>query len=114
MERAHTNRPQGPPNWCAFKDIIDNREAWVAEIDDTTQTHCYWLIDHLAAVIAGRDTLGLRQRDEWNHPTTVKRNYERTHDQGARADRRGVARRRPSPLAEARAPSCGRPRRSTG
>jgi hypothetical protein len=69
------NNPKHPRYRAEFKRITQ-REAWVAGINDTTRSHCYWLIDHLPAVRAWRDTLGPRERTEWNHPSTVKRNYE--------------------------------------
>jgi hypothetical protein len=99
MGQAHTNRPQGPPYRAAFKAIIA-RETWVAGIDDTTRTHCYWLVDNLPAVTAWRDTLAFRQRDEWNHPATVKRNYERLNRV---RDPKGAATETLSPMAEAKA-----------
>jgi hypothetical protein len=77
MEEAHTNRPQGPPYRAAFK-RLELREPWMQSYDSATRAHCYWLIEHLPAVTAWRDTLGTNQRDQWNHPSTVKRNYERT------------------------------------
>jgi len=46
MDKAHTNRPQGPPYRAAFKAIIDQRETWAAGIHDTIRPHCYWLIDN--------------------------------------------------------------------
>lgn len=77
MDAAHTNVPQGPPYRAAFKKLIDQREAWAAGISESVRTHCYWLIDNLAAVTAWRETLTFEQRDNWNHPTTIKRQYER-------------------------------------
>jgi hypothetical protein len=77
MEEAHTNRPQGPPYRRAFKAIIEQQEPWAVAINDTVRAHCYWLVDNLPAVQSWRETLAFEQRDKWNHPTTVKRNYER-------------------------------------
>jgi hypothetical protein len=78
MEQAgNTNRPQGPPYRKAFKAIITQREPWAAAIKETVRTHCYWLVDNLVAVQRWRETLAFDQRDQWNHPTVVKRNYER-------------------------------------
>jgi hypothetical protein len=75
MANAHTNRPQGPPYRAELKKL-DAREPWAATINTSTKAHCYWLIENLPAVTAWRDTIG-DKRDEWNHPTTIKRNFER-------------------------------------
>jgi hypothetical protein len=78
MEQAgNTNRPQGPPYRKAFKSIIEQRETWAITINETVRTHCYWLVDNLPAVQRWRETLTFEQRDKWNHPTVVKRNYDR-------------------------------------
>lgn len=76
MDAAHTNHPQGPPYRAALK-AIRIREPWTDKVDSATTTACYWLIDNLPAVQAWRDTLTFKQRDEWNHPATVRRAYER-------------------------------------
>jgi hypothetical protein len=43
----------------------------------TTRNHLLWVADHLVEIEAWRETLPANQRDQWNHPTTVKRAYER-------------------------------------
>jgi hypothetical protein len=81
MEVAHTNRPQGPPYRAAFKAIEQRESAWASKYSNNSNSgvraHCYWLIDNLPAVQSWRETLAQNQRDEWNHPSAVKRNYER-------------------------------------
>jgi hypothetical protein len=77
MEQACTNRPQGPPYRAAFKAIVEQKETWAVAIDDTVRAHCYWLVDNLPAVQRWREGLSFKQRDEWNHPSTVKRRYDR-------------------------------------
>ena len=74
MANAHTNRPQGPPYRAELKRLL-TKEPWAAGINTTTTAHCYWLIDNLPAVTAWREGIG-DKRDVWNHPSTVKRNYE--------------------------------------
>jgi hypothetical protein len=76
MDIAHTNRPQGPSYRAAFK-RAEEREVWATGINDSARAHCYWLIDNLPAVQRWRETLANNQRNEWNHPSTVKRNFER-------------------------------------
>jgi septal ring factor EnvC (AmiA/AmiB activator) len=77
MELAHTNRPQGPPYRAAHKRIVETREQWVTTINSATQTHCYWLVDNLPAIMTWREALTFEQRDLWNHPSTIKRQFER-------------------------------------
>jgi hypothetical protein len=77
MEQANTNHPQGPPYRRALNSIIEKREPWVAKINDSVRAHCYWLVERLPAVQQWREGLTFEQRDMWNHPTTIKRNYER-------------------------------------
>jgi len=77
MEAAHTNRPQGPPYRRAFAAIIEQQETWATGISDSARAHCYWLVDTLPAVQRWRETLTFEQRDQWNHPTTIKRQFER-------------------------------------
>lgn len=75
MDRAHTNRPQGPPYRAALTELI-RKHAWMGGIDDTTRTHCYWLIDNLPPVQRWRETLVFDRRDRWNHPSIIKREYQ--------------------------------------
>lgn len=78
MSLAHTNTPQGPPYRAAFKKLID-KHPWIAGINESTRTHCYWLVDNLPAVMTWRETLTFDQKDTWNHPSTLKRQFERAN-----------------------------------
>jgi hypothetical protein len=101
MDQARTNRPQGPPYRRAFKAIIEEKETWAIAIDDSVRAHCYWLVDNLPAVQRWRETLTFKQRDEWNHPSTVKRQYERMtsvkkqQEQAEAQQRKATARTQP-------------------
>jgi hypothetical protein len=79
MSLAHSNTPQGPPYRAAYRRIIEGREPWIAGINEATRSHCCWLVDNLPAVMTWRETLTFEQRDTWNHPTTIRRQYERSH-----------------------------------
>ena len=60
--------------------VIGWRRAHGAkEIDKATRNHCLWVADNLAAISAWRETLAASQRNEWSHPTTIRRRYEAAH-----------------------------------
>jgi hypothetical protein len=85
MDAANTpNNPKHPRYRAEIKKLED-REPWVKTIDSATRSHCYWLADHLPGVTAWRDLLAANQREQWNHPTTIKRNYERDQAKQAKA-----------------------------
>jgi hypothetical protein len=93
MREVFTNEPKGRPYNEAFGRWMDRQpNQWPRKLDKATTAHCFWLIDHLPQVEAWRDRLAANQREVWNHPTTVRRNYERAErGQGARESRRGRA-----------------------
>ena len=78
MREAHTNEPRGRPYYSAMKRWMDGQE-WPRQIDKATTSHCFWLVENLAAVEAWRETLAGNQRDKLNHPTSVKKAYENAH-----------------------------------
>ena len=81
MRAAHTNEPVGRGYNEAFGRWMDEpaRRTWTRGIDKATRNHLLWVADHLGAIEAWRETLPANQRDAWNHPTTVKKSYERAH-----------------------------------
>jgi hypothetical protein len=96
MREAHTNQPLGRGYNEAFSRWMATR-PWARSIDKATRNHLFWVADHLTLIEAWRETLPANQRDAWNHPTTVKRAYERTMRVAAgKAD----ARKHLSPQAE--------------
>jgi hypothetical protein len=90
MREAHTNEPVGRGYNTAFARWMD-RTPWARKIDKATRNHCLWIADHLVEIEAWRETLAANQRDAWNHPTTVRRAYER-------AQRAAVARDQGEPV----------------
>ncbi len=86
MREARTNDPYGPPYNKAFGRWMDDpvRRQWANDkvkgaVDKATRNHLLWCADHMSEIEAWRDTLAQNQRLLWNHPTTVKRQYERAH-----------------------------------
>jgi hypothetical protein len=76
MSEAYTNEPAGRRYNEAFGRWMD-RNPWSRKIDKATRNHLLWVADHLPQIEAWRETLPANQRDQWNHPTSVKRAYER-------------------------------------
>lgn len=76
MARAGTNQPVGKRYNVAFSDWLDERK-WAREIDKASRNHAMWCAEKEAAIDKWRETVGLTQRLMMNHPSTVKRNFER-------------------------------------
>jgi hypothetical protein len=81
MRKAATNQPVGKTYNRAFSDWLDARK-WTREIDRSTRNHAMWCHENVAAIEQWRETLG-SARLMINHPTTVKRNYEKTQSEKA-------------------------------
>jgi hypothetical protein len=76
MREAGTNEPIGWRYNEAFGRWMD-RNPWARKIDKATRNHLLWVADHLPQIEAWRETLPASNRDQWNHPSTIKRQYER-------------------------------------
>jgi hypothetical protein len=76
MRAAYTNQPMGRGYNTAFAEWMQSR-PWARAIDKATRNHLFWVHDHLPEIEQWRETLPASQRDAWNHPTTVKRAFER-------------------------------------
>jgi hypothetical protein len=99
MLKARTNEPVGRGYNEAFASWMD-AHPWTRKLDKATRNHLFWVADHLLAIEAWRETLPTNQRDAWNHPTTVKRAYERAHRM---AEARDVGEPVLSPMAQMKA-----------
>lgn len=80
MREAHTNQPSGRGYNEAFSRWMNTR-PWARSLDKATRAHLLWVADHLVEIEGWRETLAQNQRDQWNHPTTVRRAYERAKKQ---------------------------------
>ena len=79
LRTSHSNKPEGKDN-TAIGQLFDQYK-WPRKIDRATITHCYWVADHLDEIERWRGTLADNQRELWNHPSIVKRSYERSRVQ---------------------------------
>ena len=79
MRAAHINEPAGRGYNEAFGRWMDepSRRTWTRGVDKATRNHLLWCADHLSQIEAWRETLAPNQRDAWNHPTTIKKAFER-------------------------------------
>lgn len=81
MLRAGTNEPVGARYNKSFSEWLDARQ-WLREIDKATRSHAMWCVDHLAELIPLRENMGQTKRDSANHPTTMRRWWERSQREG--------------------------------
>jgi len=75
MRDANTNTPHGR-GYTAIMGQMMRDHPW-ANRDKSTKSHAMWLADNAVAVVDWRETLGQNQREKLNHPSVVKRNFER-------------------------------------
>jgi hypothetical protein len=76
MMRAGTNEPIGARYIKAFSEWMGQYE-WIGDIDKATRTHAMWCVDHVDELVRLRENMGLTQRLTANHPTTMRRRWEK-------------------------------------
>lgn len=76
MLRAGTNEPIGARYIKAFSEWMGSY-TWIGDIDKATRTHAMWCVDHLDELLRLRENMGLTQRLTANHPTTMRRRWEK-------------------------------------
>lgn len=81
MLRGGTNEPIGARYNKAFGEWLDQRQ-WLRDIDKATRSHAMWCVDHEAELERLRDNMGQTKRDSANHPTTMRRAWERLQKEG--------------------------------
>lgn len=81
MLRGGTNEPIGARYNKAFGEWLDQRQ-WLRDIDKATRTHAMWCVDHLDELLRLRENMGQTKRDAANHPTTMRRAWERLQKEG--------------------------------
>jgi hypothetical protein len=78
MMRAGTNEPIGARYIKAFSEWMA-QYAWIGEIDKATRTHAMWCVDHGDELAKLRENMGLTQRLAANHPTTMRRKWDKAN-----------------------------------
>ena len=76
MLRAGTNEPVGARYIKAFSEWMAVY-PWIGDIDKATRTHAMWGVDHLDELVKLRENMGLTQRLACNHPTTMRRRWDK-------------------------------------
>lgn len=84
MLRAGTNEPIGARYNKAFGEWLDARQ-WLRDIDKATRLHSMWCIDHLDDLLKLRENMGQTKRDNANHPTVMRRAWDRWQREGEKA-----------------------------
>jgi hypothetical protein len=84
MMRAGTNEPMGARYIKAFSEWMAHY-AWIGDIDKATRTHAMWCVDHADELVRLRDNMGLTQRLTCNHPTTMRRRWDKAQKDGDKA-----------------------------
>jgi hypothetical protein len=77
MLRAGTNEPIGARYIKAFSEWMAVY-PWIGDIDKATRTHAMWCVDHLEELAKLRENMGLTQRMTCNHPTTMRRRWDKS------------------------------------
>jgi hypothetical protein len=78
MLRAGTNEPIGARYIKAFSEWMAVY-PWIGEIDKATRTHAMWCVDHGDELTKLRENMGLTQRLAANHPTTMRRKWDKAN-----------------------------------
>jgi hypothetical protein len=84
MLRAGTNEPIGARYIKAFSEWMA-QYAWIGEIDKATRTHAMWCVDHGDELAKLRENMGLTQRLSCNHPTTMRRRWDKANKETDKA-----------------------------
>jgi hypothetical protein len=84
MLRAGTNEPIGQRYIKAFSEWMA-LFAWIGDIDKATRTHAMWCVDHVDDLNRLRENMGLTQRLTANHPTTMRRRWDKAQKEQDKA-----------------------------
>jgi hypothetical protein len=84
MLRAGTNEPIGARYIKAFSEWMAVY-PWIGDIDKATRVHAMWAVDHVADLTRLRENMGLTQRLACNHPTSMRRRWDKAQKEGEKA-----------------------------
>ena len=81
MSRAGTNEPVGARYIKAFSEWMAVY-PWIGDIDKATRVHAMWAVDHVDDLTRLRENMGLTQRLACNHPTSMRRRWDKSQKEG--------------------------------
>jgi hypothetical protein len=84
MLRAGTNEPIGARYIKAFSEWMAVY-PWIGDIDKATRVHAMWAVDHVEELTRLRENMGLTQRLACNHPTSMRRRWDKAQKEGEKA-----------------------------
>jgi hypothetical protein len=84
MLRAGTNEPVGARYIKAFSEWMAVY-PWIGDIDKATRVHAMWAVDHVDDLTRLRENMGLTQRLACNHPTSMRRRWDKAQKEGDKA-----------------------------
>ena len=84
MLRAGTNEPIGARYIKAFSEWMAVY-PWIGDIDKATRVHAMWAVDHVDDLTRLRENMGLTQRLACNHPTSMRRRWDKSQKEGEKA-----------------------------
>jgi hypothetical protein len=81
MLRAGTNEPIGARYIKAFSEWMAVY-PWIGDIDKATRIHAMWAVDNIDDLTRLRENMGLTQRLACNHPTSMRRRWDKSQKEG--------------------------------
>jgi hypothetical protein len=78
MNRSGSNQPAGRRYNRVYTALV---HAWpqLTKVDKRTRSHAIWLFEQSEIILAWLATVPQNQRDQWTHPTVVRRHFEKRH-----------------------------------
>lgn len=84
MARAATNEPLGAKYNRAYSEWLNARK-WAMDIDKASRAHAIWCADHLPELEHLRSLMSQNEREKINHPTSMRRYWERKQREGEKS-----------------------------
>ena len=78
MNRSRSNSPAGR-RYNQVYAVLIHRWPELAKVHKATRSDAVWLFMNSDAVLPWLATLSQKERDQWHHPTTIRRHYEKRH-----------------------------------
>jgi hypothetical protein len=78
MNRSRSNSPSGR-RYNQIYAVLVNRWPELAKAHKGTRSDAIWLFENSDRVLPWLATLSQKERDQWTHPSTLRRHYEKRH-----------------------------------